>query len=97
MSSYSFCAASATDKPIGDNKIGTLLKRLIVTVNTALTSAVTLKDGSVSLAIVPNAFGLGVGTYVIEIGARSAAGGWTLTTGAGSTVLAVYERSKSAT
>jgi hypothetical protein len=54
---------------------------------------VSIKDGNgASIPILPNTPGGGVGVYVVEIGALCNAlvtPGWKVTTGAGSTVLAV--------
>jgi hypothetical protein len=84
-------AASQTDAVLGTTgAIGDLLIRLIITVNTAATAAVSIKDGSgSSIPILPNSPGGGVGVYEVTIGAESVNGGWKVTTGAGSTVAAV--------
>ena len=68
--------------------VGDLLARVVVVVTTALTSTATIKDGAgAEFTIVPA--NTPVGTYVVDLGMRSAAGAWTITTGAGATALAV--------
>jgi hypothetical protein len=91
---YETVAASQTDQILGPTGAkGDILERLIITVATAATAAVSIKDGNGSaIAIMPNSPGGGVGVYVVPIGARCVSGttpGWKVTTGAGSTVLAV--------
>ena len=91
---YETVAASQTDQILGPNGgVGDLLERLIITVGTAASAAVSIKDGGGSaIPILPNSPGGGVGVYVVDVGARCLSGqapGWKVTTGAGSTVLAV--------
>jgi uncharacterized spore protein YtfJ len=87
---YETVAASQTAQVLGTTgAAGDYLHRLIVTVNTALTSTVTILDGSTSIPIVPANVGAGVGAYSIEINAASISGAWKVTTGAGVTVVAV--------
>lgn len=91
---YEIVGASATDQILGTTGTkGDLLERLIITVNTALTAAVSIKDGNgASIPIMPNSPGGGIGVYEVNIGARAinaTTPGWKVTTGAGSTVLAV--------
>jgi hypothetical protein len=91
---YETVAASQTDQILGPvGRIGDELKRLIITVGTAATAAVSIKDGNgSSIPILPNSPGGGVGVYVVEVGAICSAPttpGWKVTTGAGSTVLAI--------
>jgi len=91
---YETVAASQTDQILGaTGAIGDWLDRLIITVNTAATAAVSIKDGDGSaIPIIPNSPGGGVGVYQVPIKARcinAATPGWKITTGAGSTVLAV--------
>lgn len=88
---YETIAASQTAQVLGNaGAAGDYLHRLIVTVNTAATSAVGLIDGSLSpILLVPNNIGAGVGVYSIEINAASISGAWKVTTGAGVTVVAV--------
>lgn len=87
-------AASQTDQILGPvGHTGDILQRLIITINTAATGTVSIKDGDgSSIPIMPASPGGGVGVYVVEIGAiciRPTTPGWKVTTGAGCTVLAV--------
>jgi hypothetical protein len=88
---YETVAASQTDQALGaDGAAGDFLKRLIITVATAATAAVSIKDGSgSSIPILPNSPGGGVGVYVVDVEACSSSGAWSVTTGAGSAVVAV--------
>jgi hypothetical protein len=87
---YETVAASQTDQVLGkDGAAGDYLDTLTCVVGTAATSAVSIKDGSgAAIAVLPNAVGGGIGTYVIRIAAASKAGPWSVTTGAGVTVIA---------
>lgn len=88
---YETVAASQTDQVLGPTGAkGDYLERLIITVGTAATAATSIKDGSgSSIPILPNSPGGGIGVYVVEVGAYSTSGTWQVTTGAGSTVVAV--------
>lgn len=88
---YETVAASQTDQVLGvAGAAGDYLARLIITVNTAATAAVSIEDATgANIPIMPNSPGGGVGVYVVEIGVASKIGGWEVTTGAGSTVLAI--------
>jgi hypothetical protein len=89
---YQTVAASQTDAALGGSSInvGDFLERLICVVATAATSAVSIKDGAgSSISILPNNVGGGVGTYPIPVGLQSRTGKWTVTTGAGVSVIAV--------
>lgn len=87
---YETVAASQTAQVLGGTgAIGDFLERLVITVGTAATAAVSILDGATSIAIMPNSPGGGVGVYVVAIGAVSKNGPWKVTTGAGSTVVAV--------
>lgn len=89
---YRSVAASQTDSLLGTSgRKGDILERLIINVNTAATSTVSIKDGSGSAISVMSAT-TPVGTYSIEIGARctdATTPGWRVTTGAGVSVIAV--------
>lgn len=86
---YETVAASQTDQVLGPvGNAGDILTRLIVSVATAATSTVSIKDGSGS-AITITAANTPIGVYSVEVGARSADGAWKVTTGAGATVVAV--------
>jgi hypothetical protein len=87
---YETVAASQTAQVLGGaGKAGDYLHRLVVTVNTALTSTVTLTDGVTAIPIVPANVGSGVGVLSIELNMASLTSGWKVTTGAGVTVVAV--------
>lgn len=88
---YETVAAGQTDQALGPTGAkGDYLESLIITVGTAATAATSIKDGSgSSIPIMPNSPGGGVGVYVVDIGACSTGGAWSVTTGAGSTVMAV--------
>jgi len=87
FSSYEAVAASQTDEVLGDGAKGNYLARLIITVATAATGTVSIKDGSGS-AIPITAANTPIGVYSVEIGATCTTS-WKVTTGAGATVLAV--------
>lgn len=89
ITGYETVAASQTDQVLGASGAARdWLQRLIVTIGTAATSAVSIKDGAGSdIPIVPANTPIGV--YSIEIGAPSTAGAWKVTTGAGATAVAV--------
>ena len=87
---YETVAASQTTQMLGaSGAAGDYLHRLIVTVNTAATSTVTLTDGATAIPIVPALIGSGVGVVDIELNMASLTSGWKVTTGAGVTVVAV--------
>jgi hypothetical protein len=87
---YETVAASQTAQVIGaTGATGDFMERLICVVATAATSAVTLLDNAISISMLPNAVGGGIGTYVIPIGLKSVSGAWKITTAAGVSVIAV--------
>ena len=88
---YETIAASQTDQALGGTgAAGDLLHRLVITVATANSAAVDLQDGSgTACPILKNSPGSGLGVYVVELNAVSKGGAWSVTTGAGSTVVAV--------
>ena len=88
---YETVAASQSDQALGAaGAAGDWLQRLIIVVATAATAQVQIKDGSGSaITVFPNSPGGGVGTYTIEVGVKSVSGAWKVTTGAGSSVIAV--------
>lgn len=87
---YETVAASQTAQVLGGaGAAGDYLHRLIVTVNTAATSTVTIIDGATSIPIVPANVGSGVGVLSIELNMASISSGWKVTTGAGVTVVGV--------
>lgn len=87
---YETVAASQSDQALGTTgAAGDYLENLIITVGTAATAAVSIKDGGGSaIPILPNSPGGGIGVYVVPVKACSASGAWKVTTGAGSTVVA---------
>lgn len=88
---YETVAASQSDQVLGiTGGKGDLLHRLVITVTTASTSSVIIKDGGGSaISIMPSGVGSGKGVYSVEINAASKVGAWSVTTGAGALVLAV--------
>ncbi len=85
---YETVAASQTAQVLGTTgSVGDYLGRLVITVSTAATSTVSILDNATSIPIM--AANTAIGTYVVEIGARSVSGAWKVTTGAGVTVLAI--------
>jgi hypothetical protein len=87
---YETVAASQTAQVLGGSgAAGDYLHRLIVTVNTAATSTVTITDGVTAIPVVPANVGNGVGVLNIELNMASLTSGWKVTTGAGVTVIAV--------
>ena len=86
---YETVAASQTDQALGvTGRQGDLLHALIISVATAATSTVSIKDGAGS-AIVITAANAAIGVYRVELNIKSAAGAWSVTTGAGATVIAI--------
>lgn len=86
---YETVAVSQTDQALGvTGAKGDLLERLIVSVATAATGTVSIKDGSGG-AIVITAANTPIGVYSVNVGAKSNDGAWQVTTGAGATVVAV--------
>ena len=85
---YETVAASQTDQALGAaGGQGDLLHALIITVGTAATSTVSIKDGTTSIPVM--AANTTIGVYRVEFNTRSATGAWSVTTGAGATVVAV--------
>lgn len=86
---YVDVAAGASAQVLGGaGAIGDFLARLICVVSTALTSNVAITDGTGSAFTILQT-NTAIGTYILEVGARSTTGGWKVTTGAGVTVRAV--------
>lgn len=86
---YETVAASQTDQALGaTGRVGDLLHRLVITVATAATGTVSIKDGGGS-AMPITAANTPIGVYSVEVNARSRVGAWSVTTGAGATVVAV--------
>lgn len=87
---YETVAASQTDQVLGaTGATGDLLETLIIVVATAATAQVDIKDGAGSaINVLPNSPGDGIGVYVVPLKIVSVAGAWSVTTGAGSSVIA---------
>lgn len=86
---YEAVAVTQTDQVLGPvGGAGDVLEELIVSVATAATGTVSIKDGSGS-AITITAANTPIGVYSVHVGARSRSGAWKVTTGDGATVLAV--------
>ena len=88
---YETVAASQSDQALGTaGAKGDFLERVVIVVATATTAAVSIKDGGGSaISILPNSPGGGVGVYNVELNMVSTNGAWKITTGAGSSVIAV--------
>lgn len=86
---YETVAASQTDQVLGiAGSHGDLLHALVITVATAASSTVSIKDGS-GAAIPVLAANTAIGVYRAEFNTRSTNGAWSVTTGAGATVVAL--------
>jgi hypothetical protein len=90
---YETVAASQTDQVFGSGAgaAGAYLHALIITVATAATSTVEIDDGGgTNIPIL--AANTPIGVYRVELGLRSRAGGWRITTGAGASVIATGDQ-----
>ena len=86
---YETVAVSQTGQVLGGTgAIGDYVQRLIINTITVATAGVTLIDGSTSIVIQTAASGV-IGVQSVEIGVASVSGAWSVTTGAGATVVAV--------
>lgn len=88
---YETVAAGQTDQVCGTvGAAGDYLHSVVCVVATAATATTSIQDGSdTAINVLPNSPGGGVGTYVIPLGLRSRTGAWSITTGAGVSVIAV--------
>lgn len=87
---YETVAASQTGQVLGGTgAAGDYLHRVIISIVTAATGTVTLLDGATSIVISTGAATLPLGTFSVEVNALSKNGAWSITTGAGATVVAV--------
>jgi hypothetical protein len=88
---YETVAASQTAQVLGvAGKIGDYLEGLVIVVATSATATVSIKDGGdTAINVFPNSPGGGVGSYYVPLGLRSRTGAWQITTGAGSSVIAI--------
>lgn len=81
-------AASQTGQVLGGTGAkGDYIHRMIVNVATSATSTVALLDGATSISLV--SANTPIGTYSIELNMKSASGAWSVTTGAGVSVIGV--------
>lgn len=86
---YETVAASQTDQALGTTgATGDRLERVIVSVGTSATGTCSIKDGAGS-AIPLTAANTPIGVYIVNLGLYSAAGAWSVTTGAGATAIAI--------
>lgn len=87
---YETVAASQTGQILGGaGAKGDYIHRLIISNITVATASVTIIDGSTSIVIQTGAAGLVAGIYSVELNMASNSGAWSITTGAGCTVVAV--------
>lgn len=87
---YETVAASVTGQVLGNTGAkGDYIHRLIISVVTAASATVTIIDGSTSIIILTGAATVAPGIYSVEVNMVSASGAWSVTTGAGATVVAV--------
>jgi len=91
LTDYEAVAASQADQILGPaGHVGDVLEQLVITVATAATGTVSIKDGD-GAAIPITAANTPIGVYSVRVGARcvnATTPGWKVTTGAGATVLA---------
>ncbi len=92
MSAYITIAASSTDqelKSVGRvGQKGDVIKRLIITSDTATAANVSITDGTLT-AIPVTVAATPIGVYIVELDASAKVGPWKVTTGANATVIAV--------
>ena len=87
---YETVAASQTEQVLGTTgAVGDYLHRLIISNVTAATASVTILDGSTSIVIQTGAATIPLGIFSIALNMASASGAWSVTTGAGATVIGV--------
>jgi hypothetical protein len=87
---YETVAASQTGQVLGGTGAkGDYLHRLVISVVTVATSSVTVLDGATSIVVLTGAATLVPGVQSVEMNIASANGAWSITTGAGATVIGV--------
>lgn len=87
---YETVAASQTAQVLGTTgAAGDRIERLIITSNTAATATVSLLDGVTSIPLLVGAATTPLGVFTVHLGIYSTTGAWSVTTGAGATVIAV--------
>ena len=88
---YETVAASQTDQALGTLGAKTdELRKLVITVSTSATSTDSIKDGTTAITIMAATAPIGV--YTVDFGNPgiiSTTGAWSVTTGAGASVIAV--------
>jgi hypothetical protein len=84
---YETVAASQTDQVLGGTgAAGDYLHSLVISVTTATTASVTVKDGATTVLATPATTPVGV--YTVEFNMASRNGAWSVSTGANVTVAA---------
>lgn len=87
---YQVCPISATTTLGAHGAVGDFLGRLVITVATAATGAVSIKDGGdTAIPIIAGTPGGGIGVYSVDLSLTSRTGAWQVVTLAGATVLAI--------
>lgn len=88
---YETVAVSQTGQVLGaKGAVGDYLHSVVVSVITAATATVTIIDGTTSIIIITGGATVVPGVYTVALGIKSQnAGGWSITTGAGATALAI--------
>lgn len=85
---YEAVAASQTGQVLGGTgAAGDYLHRLVIAVATTATSTVSVLDGATTILSIPA--NTPVGVYSIEVNAVSRNGAWSITTGAGVSLVGV--------
>ena len=87
---YETVGASQTGQVLGTaGAKGDYIHRLIISNVTVASATVTVIDGSTSIVLLTGAAGQTTGVYSVELNMASQNGAWSITTGAGATVVAV--------
>lgn len=87
---YETVAGGQTAQVLGGTGAkGDYLHRLIISIVTVATSGVTIIDGATSIVLLTGAATNVPGVYSLEVDMVSASGAWSVTTGAGATVVAI--------
>ena len=87
---YETVAASQTGQVLGTaGAKGDYLHSLIISNVTVATASVTIIDGATSIVVQTGAATVVPGVVSVELNMASASGAWSITTGAGATVIAV--------
>jgi hypothetical protein len=87
---YETVAVSQTGQVLGvTGGAGDYLESLVLQNITVATASVTLLDGTTSIVLQTGAAALPTGVVTIPLKLRSVNGAWSITTGAGATVIAI--------